>query len=95
MNQPVIVKKGSFQIIMELGEDNGDTCTLVGVPNCEGVCDSTHRYITLKLDTDVYIHVYSMYRYDAVKDAPGMNPTSIETHQCLLEHWHYNCNYFM
>ena len=38
-------------------EDTGETCTLVSVPNCEGVCDSTHRYITLKLDTDVYIHV--------------------------------------
>ena len=25
-----------------------------------------------------------MYRYDAVKDAPGMNPTPIETHQCCL-----------
>ena len=37
-------KIGSFQ---GTSRDTGDSCTLINVAYCEGVCASRHRYITL------------------------------------------------
>ena len=51
-------KLGNFQ---GTRRDTGELCTLISVAYCQGVCPSSHRYFTLKLDTDislcVHIHV--------------------------------------